>query len=214
MHESAGASIGWRVRQVTTRSSLMQNSITRTLALAAFALFVAAGAAQAQGKAKGHGHGHDADDKQATQGRGHGHDADDDHGTRVRGRGQDQDRGQRIRDHDRDDEQGRGYGNGGMPPGLAKKGGMPPGLAKTGGVPPGQLKKYYQPDEGVSVLDDVLGRHGYTVVRTVPSGAARYVYYRYHNGSVHRAIVRPNNHQLSFSNVPNALLREVIARLH
>ena len=153
----------------------MQNSITRTVALAVFGLVVAAGAAQAQGKGhKGHGHGDDRDE----------------HPAQVRG-------------HDRDDDQGRGYGNGGVPPGLAKKGGMPPG----------QAKKYYRPDDGVSVLSDVFGRHGYTVVRTVPNGDARYVYYRYHDGGVHRAIGRPYNDQLSFVNVPNALLREVVSRL-
>ena len=195
----------------------MQNSITRTLALATFGLFLVAGAARAQGK--GHGHGHDADGSRSRQVNGHdqqrvrGHDHDQDRGQQVRGHDHDQDRGQQVRGHDRDDDQGRGYGNGGMPPGLAKKGGMPPGLAKTGGVPPGQLKKYYRPDDGVSVLSDVFGRHGYTVMRTVPSGDARYVYYRYRNGSVHRAIVRPYNNQLSFSNVPNALLNEVVARL-
>lgn len=183
----------------------MQNSITRTLSLAAFGLLLAGGTAKAQGK--GHGHGH-------------GHDGDDNHSQQVRGHDRDRNRGRQMGGHDRDDDQGRrsdqgrGYGNGGMPPGLAKKGGMPPGLAKTGGVPPGQLKKYYRPDDGVSVLSDVFGRHGYTVVRTVPNGDARYVYYRYRNGGVRRAIVRPYNDQLSFSNVPNTLLREVIARLH
>ena len=125
------------------------------------------------------------------QGKGHGHDRNRDHQSPIRG-------------HDRDDDQGRGYGNGGVPPGLAKKGGMPPG----------QAKKYYRPDDGVNVLRDVFGRHGYSVVRTVPNGDARYVYYRYHGGAVRRAIVRPGTDQLSFSNVPRSLLSEVLARLH
>lgn len=100
--------------------------------------------------------------------------------------------------------EGHGYGNGGVPPGLAKKGGMPPG----------QAKKLYRAADGVVVLRDVFGHHGYTVVRTVPRGDARYVYYRYPDGTLHRAIVRPGSEQLYFGNVPSLLLREVLARLY
>jgi len=132
------------------------------------------------------------------QERGHGHDRDA-HPAKARG-------------NDRDDR-GRVDQNDRVPPGLAKKGGVPPGLAKKGGMPPGQAKKYYRPDDGVSVLRDVFGRHGYTVTRTVPNGDTRYVYYRYHGGAVHRAIVRPGDDRLYFSNVPSALLTEVMARL-
>jgi hypothetical protein len=100
--------------------------------------------------------------------------------------------------------QGRGKGNGGVPPGLAKK----------GGLPPGQAKKLYRPDEGVVVLRDVFSQHGYRVVRTANDGDARIVYYRLGNGSLRRAIVRPGTEQLTFVNVPNLLLREVLARLY
>src|SRR5215213_4709205 len=88
--------------------------------------------------------------------------------------------------------QGKGRGNGKVPPGLAKK----------GGVPPGQAKKIYRPDEGVVVLRDVFGRHGYTIVRTASNGDTRYVYYRLKDGTVRRAIVSPGAERLAFQNVP------------
>ena len=101
-----------------------------------------------------------------------------------------------------------------VPPGLAKKGGIPPGLAKKGGLPPGQAKKLYRADDGVVVLRDVFGRHGYTVVRTTNSGNARYVYYRLRNGTVRRAIVMPGSDRLRFRNVPDGLVREIYSRLY
>ena len=91
---------------------------------------------------------------------------------------------------------------------------VPPGLAKKGGLPPGQAKKIYRADDGVVVLSDIFGRHGYTVVRTASSGNTRYVYYRFRNGTTHRAIVVPGAERLAFRNVPDALLREVLARLY
>jgi hypothetical protein len=107
--------------------------------------------------------------------------------------------------------QGRGRGNGKVPPGLAK---VPPGLAKKGGLPPGQAKKIYRADDGVGVLRDIFGQHGYTVVRTANNGESRYVYYRLRNGTIRRAIVTPGPDRLAFRNVPDALLREVLARLY
>jgi hypothetical protein len=92
---------------------------------------------------------------------------------------------------------------------------VPPGLAKKpGGLPPGQYKKRYAPAEGASVLRDIFVRRGYTVVRTDNAGSSQYVYYRLRDGSVRRAIVSPGTEQLGFSNVPEALLREVLARLY
>jgi len=100
--------------------------------------------------------------------------------------------------------QGRGRGSQKIPPGLAKK----------GGLPPGQAKKIYRANDGVDVLRDVFGQHGYTVVRTANDGESRYVYYRFRKGTVRRAIVRPGTERLSFRNVPESLLREVLARLY
>ena len=96
--------------------------------------------------------------------------------------------------------------------GAAK--GTPPGLAKKGGLPPGQAKKIYRADDGVVVLRDVFGRRGYTVVRTRTDGDARYVYYRRGDGPIRRAIVRPGEERLVFTNVPSTLLREVMAQLY
>jgi hypothetical protein len=90
---------------------------------------------------------------------------------------------------------------------------VPPGLAKKGGLPPGQAKKIYRTDDGASVLRDVFGRNGYTVVRTVPNGDTRYVYYRNGDGTVRRAVVSPGEDRLRFGNVPGELLRQVYTRL-
>ena len=100
--------------------------------------------------------------------------------------------------------QGRGRGNEKVPPGLVKK----------GGVPPGQAKKMYRADDGVVVLRDIFGQHGYTVVRTSNHGDSRYVYYRLRNGTVRRATISPGTDHLAFHNVPELVLREVLTRLH
>jgi hypothetical protein len=92
---------------------------------------------------------------------------------------------------------------------------VPPGLAKKPGqMPPGQYKKRYSTSEGSSVLRDILGRRGYTVVRTDNAGESQYVYYRNRDGSLRRAVVSPGADQLQFSNVPSTLLREVMGRLY
>ena len=92
---------------------------------------------------------------------------------------------------------------------------VPPGLAKKpGGMPPGQYKKLYHPNDGVVVMRDVFARHHYTVVRTAPYGTSQYVYYRAPDGVLRRAIVSPGTDRLAFSNVPGALLQEILARLY
>ncbi|MDF1501699.1 hypothetical protein [Roseisolibacter sp. H3M3-2] len=103
--------------------------------------------------------------------------------------------------------QGRGKGNG-----NGNK--VPPGLAKKGGLPPGQAKKLYRADDGVVVLRDVFGRNGYTVVRTVPEGDRRFVYYRGADGVVRRAVVAPGEERPSFTNVPRAVLEQIWSRLY
>jgi hypothetical protein len=100
-----------------------------------------------------------------------------------------------------------------VPHGTGTK--VPPGLAKKPGqMPPGQYKKLYTPVQGVDVLRDVLGRNGYTYVRSAPYGEGRYVWYRAPNGTVQRAIVVPGAERLSFSNVPALVLQQVIAKLY
>jgi len=81
-------------------------------------------------------------------------------------------------------------------------------------MPPGQYKKLYSTHQGASVLSDVLGRRGYPVVRSTDVGTSEYVYYRDHDGRIRRAIVSPGTDRLRFSNVPSALLAEVISRLY
>ena len=166
----------------------MRVSLNRMAGLAVAALFLAsAGTAQAQGK--GHGKGHDKDEH--AQVRNDDHDRDHDHDGRYENRSHD--------DHRYD--QGRKS----IPPGLAKK---------PGGMPPGQYKKLYSAGQGASVLSDVLGRHGYHVVRTADAGDSRYVYYRDRAGTVRRATVTPSGDRLRFSSVPAALLNEIHARLY
>lgn len=112
-----------------------------------------------------------------------------------------------MRDGNRDID-GRhrdGYGNGvKTPPGLAKK---------PGGLPPGQYKKRYGTNDGADILGGVLRRRGYSVLRVVPSGDSRYVFYRLRDGSEQRAIVSPGSDRLRFQNVPASLLQEVFAAM-
>ena len=166
----------------------MRVPLNRLAGFAVAALFLAsAGTAQAQGK--GHGKGHDKDEH--AQARSDDHDRDHEHDARYENR----------TDYDHRYDQGRQS----IPPGLAKK---------PGGMPPGQYKKLYNAGQGASVLSDVLGRHGYHVVRTANAGDSRYVYYRDRTGTVvHRAIVTPSGDRLRFSSVPAALLQELNARL-
>ena len=162
----------------------MRTPLLRSVATATLALCVIAGIAAAQGKGKGH-------DKGDKGGKGDGDD---------RGRGTVSVPvivGNRDRRDDRDNDRR-----------------VPPGLAKKGGLPPGQAKKMYRTTDGVVALRDVFGRHGYTVVRTQPFGTGQYVYYRQGNGLVQRAVVYPGTDRLTFQNVPQLLLQEVLARLH
>ena len=121
----------------------------------------------------------------------------------------------RDRDHDRNEDQGRDRNRDRSHDVFVNGAKVPPGLAKKpGGMPPGQYKKRYGTTQGASVLSEILGRRGYTVVRTTPYGESQYVYYRASDGAVRRAIVSPNGDRLTFSNVPADLLREVLARLY
>ena len=169
------------------------------MGVAAASLAFIAVSAGAQGKSQDKGN------------KGKGHDKGKVERIDVRDRDHDRDRDRirndvRIRDNDRDHDRNRDVFVDGrrIPPGLAKK---------PGGMPPGQYKKRYGTTQGVTVLSDILGQRGYTVIRTVPAGESRYVYYRASDGTVRRAIVSPGREQLTFTNVPADLLREVLARL-
>ena len=177
----------------------MRNQLLRSVATATFALCVLAGGAAAQGKGKGH-------DKGDKGGKGEG----DDRGQRIpvavgTRDGRDNRDNRDIRDNrdNRDIRDDRDHDRR-----------VPPGLAKKGGLPPGQAKKMYRATDGVVALRDVFGRHGYTVVRTQPFGTRQYVYYRQGNGLVQRAVIYPGTDRLTFQNVPQLLLQEVLARLY
>ena len=179
----------------------MSNHSARIAGLAFAGLALVSGAAGAQGKGHGKGHGNEkaAHGNQAVR-------ADRDE------RDDRDERGVRRNSDDRynrdvyDVNGNRVYGNGAkVPPGLAKK---------PGQMPPGQYKKRYGTNDGASVLSDILNRRGYNVVRTQPYGDSRYVFYRTPDGRLQRAIVTPGTDRLGFSNVPTAIVREVLARLY
>ena len=164
----------------------MRTHLIRLVTSATFALCLLSGTAMAQSK---------------------GHDKDKD---------KDKDKGRKEHD-DGDKHEGRSNGDVNrtvIVDNRAVVRRVPPGLAKKGGLPPGQAKKYYRATDGVVVLRDVFVRNGYTVVRTQPYGTSQYVYYRQGNGLVQRAIIVPGNDRLSFQNVPQLLLQEVLARLY
>ncbi|CAN5832256.1 hypothetical protein BH11GEM1_BH11GEM1_34290 [soil metagenome] len=168
----------------------MRSQLLRSVATATLALCIIAGSAAAQGKGKGKGH--DKGDKG------------------EKGKGDDRERGSMsapviVGNRDiRVDNEHRDNGRR-----------VPPGLAKKGGLPPGQAKKMYRATDGVVALRDVFGRHGYTVVRTQPYGTRQYVYYRQGTtGLVQRAVIYPGTDRLTFQNVPQLLLQEVLARLY
>lgn len=182
----------------------MQTPFVKSIAAAAFAICLIAGSASAQGKGHGQGKGEDKHgDNDKGRSEMNGHDNDDSH----RGNGGDPRHGNNGQ-----------QGNVGFPVPVTTNNGdyrkVPPGLAKKGGLPPGQAKKYYHPADGVPILRDVFGQHGYTVVRTQHSGRAEYVYYRQANGPIQRAVILPGTSQLGFQNVPQQLLQEILARLY
>jgi hypothetical protein len=163
----------------------MRTHSGRILSLALAALALASGAAGAQGK--GHGKGHEKAEKAERKAE---RDLRASNGVVVR---------------DRDVYGNRVNTTTKVPPGLAKK---------PGQMPPGQYKKRYGTSEGADVLGGILRRRGYSVIRVVPAGDSRYVYYRTADGLERRAIVSPGTDRLSFTNVPAALLQEVLARLY
>jgi hypothetical protein len=141
------------------------------------------------------------------QGKGHDKKHEKEHAKQAQLRNDDRYRGDRDPRYDRRDDDRRRYDESqrAIPPGLAKK---------PGGMPPGQYKKLYSARQGASVLSEVLGRHGYSVVRTTDAGDSRFVFYRDQGGALHRATVTPNGDRLRFSSVPRALLNELNARLY
>jgi hypothetical protein len=195
----------------------MRSHLPRTIGAAAALFLAVAGTAQAQGKGHGKGHEKEKDRGQVVQ---REERRDERRDERREARREDR---REVRQSDgrvvldprydprvdprydpRYDERYRNQGRR-IPPGLAKK---------PGGMPPGQYKKIYGADQGANVLRDVMGRRGYTVVRTEDAGNSEYVYYRLRDGSIRRAVVSPGRDRLQFGNVPSSLLSEVLARLY
>lgn len=87
-------------------------------------------------------------------------------------------------------------------------------------IPPGQLKKHVTTTQAIGVTREVLVSNGFQVVRVVPNGASRVVYYRRGNngngvglGPVQRLVIIPSGDVVQFQSVPNALLSTILARL-
>jgi len=175
----------------------MRNHLGRVLALTAAAMLVS-GSANAQGKSQEKSAKPNKPAKQVEKMK-HVDDLHDDDRRSERAV---------VRDGNRDVD-GRhrdGYGNGvKTPPGLAKK---------PGGLPPGQYKKRYGTNEGADILGGVLRRRGYSVLRVVPAGDSRYVFYRLRDGREQRAIVSTGSERLRFQNVPASLLQEVLTAMY
>lgn len=198
----------------------MRTPLLRSVATATLALCVIAGSAAAQGKGKGHDKGGKGDDDDRGQripvavGSRDGRDNRDirDDSDNRKDRDHRDGRNNREGRSNRDIRDNRDVRDRGDDRDNDRR--VPPGLAKKGGLPPGQAKKMFRTADGVVALRDVFGRHGYTVVRTQPFGTGQYVYYRQGNGLVQRAVVYPGTDRLTFQNVPQLLLQEVLARLH
>lgn len=176
----------------------MRNLLGRVLALSAAAMLVVSGSANAQGKSVEKSAKANKPAKQTAKMK-HVDDLHDDDRRADRGS---------VRDGNRDID-GRhrdGYGSGvKTPPGLAKK---------PGGLPPGQYKKRYGTNDGADILGGVLRRRGYSVLRVVPAGDSRYVFYRLRDGREQRAMVSPGTDRLKFHNVPASLLQEVLTAMY
>jgi hypothetical protein len=168
--------------------------ILRTVGLATAALLVAA-SAQAQGKKHERG-----DDRARTMAVRRADVQHRDVFARARDRDKRDDHNDRYDQYDRYDRYDRR-----IPPGLAKK---------PGQMPPGQYKKRYRAYDGTVVLSDILRRRGGRVLRVVPSGESRYVYYRMNDGGERWVLVRPEADRLYFDNAPASLLQAVLARLY
>lgn len=164
----------------------MRFSLVRTLTITT-ALLVLSGPAHAQGKSHGKGGEHKDRDR-------------DDRGDDV------------VRQRESDGVFRRRDGDVIVAPQKDRK--VPPGLAKKPGqMPPGQYKKVYRSTDGARVLSDILRGRGYVVTRLEPAGDTRVVFYRSADGIEHRAVVSPGAERLVFTNVPTAILQEVLARL-
>lgn len=87
--------------------------------------------------------------------------------------------------------------------------------------PPGQAKRHVvTTDQAITVTREVLGKHGYTVVRIVSDGDRRIVYYRRGNmgkgkglGPVEKMIIRPAPDRVIFELTPKAVLVDINVKL-
>ncbi len=170
--------------------------ITRSIAIAAMMTALAAGSAAAQGNSANKGKGQEQSPKAQPAARSP---AKGNPAVRQAPRQDDTRRAQpAARTTPR--PQGAALGHAAAPP--------------KGGTPPGQAKKRYRTDDGLWVLRDVLLDRGYTITRLARANDHRYVYYRLPDGTIRRAAVQPGDDRLHFVNVPDLVLRQVLARLY
>lgn len=86
--------------------------------------------------------------------------------------------------------------------------------------PPGQAKKHVTTDRAVVVAREILGTHGFTVVRVDVVEGAHVIYYRRGNngrgrglGPVERMVVRPSGTVVVFEAAPSKVLVDINIKL-
>ncbi|NUQ19699.1 MAG: hypothetical protein HOQ09_01940 [Gemmatimonadaceae bacterium] len=92
---------------------------------------------------------------------------------------------------------------------------------EEGWVPPGQAKKMRSPDDAVIVARDVLGTHGYDVVRVEQSGDDRILFYRRRvkvgkfklEKPLTKMYLRPRDDRFVIERAPNPLVAELRQKL-
>ena len=92
---------------------------------------------------------------------------------------------------------------------------------EKGWVPPGQAKKMRSSDDAVLVARDVLGSHGYEVVRIEKSGGDRILFYRRRvtvgkfrvEKPLTKMYLRPRDDRFVIEKAPNPLVAELRQKL-
>lgn len=86
------------------------------------------------------------------------------------------------------------------------------------GAPPGQARRHWSTDDATDVSRDVLGRHGYEVVRIERDHDVRIVYFRrkgrkHRHDRVERMWIRPDHDRVIVERAPSAVQADIRIRL-
>lgn len=87
-------------------------------------------------------------------------------------------------------------------------------------IPPGQAKKMVTMDHATDVTRQVLGDHGYKVVRVDVVNGTRVVYFRRGShgkghgwGPMERIVIRPGRERIVFDEAPSPVLLDINVKL-